>query len=136
MVPWHLAEAARLAHAFPDIEVILNHTGLPADRSAEGMELWRSGMRAMAGAENVCCKISGLGQPDLRWSTEQHRDVIRETIDIFGVGRCMFASNYPVESLYVGLEDIFLGFSAAVADFSADEREALFSGNAHHVYRL
>lgn len=31
---WHLHEAAQLARAYPDTQIILNHTGLPADRSA------------------------------------------------------------------------------------------------------
>ncbi len=42
---WHLHEAARLAADFPDTQIILNHTGLPADRSAEGINGWK---RAMA----------------------------------------------------------------------------------------
>ena len=29
---WHLSEAARLAADFPGTQIILNHTGLPADR--------------------------------------------------------------------------------------------------------
>ena len=40
---WHLREAAALARAFPDTRIVLNHTGLPADRSAEGLRGWRDG---------------------------------------------------------------------------------------------
>ena len=33
---WHLAEAAEVAAMFPQIPIVLNHTGFPWDRSAEG----------------------------------------------------------------------------------------------------
>lgn len=32
---WHLGEAARLAADHPDTQIVLNHTGLPSDRSPE-----------------------------------------------------------------------------------------------------
>ena len=50
---WHLAEAARLAHDFPTTQIILNHTGLPADRSAEGIAAWRRSMAILAQCPNV-----------------------------------------------------------------------------------
>ena len=46
---WHLHEAAALACDFPDTQIIVNHTGLPADRSADGLAAWRAvGARAEA----------------------------------------------------------------------------------------
>ena len=44
---WHLAEARRLADDFPDTTIILNHTGLPADRSPEGLAGWRDALRGL-----------------------------------------------------------------------------------------
>ncbi len=62
--------------------------------------------------------------------------MIRDTIAIFGPDRCMFASNYPVDSLAGPFETIFAGFAAAVADRSAEERRKLFHDNAVRIYRL
>ncbi len=133
---WHLAEALELAEAFPDTQIILNHTGLPSDRSDEGLAGWRSAMRDFAKAPNVAVKISGLGQPGREWTADGNRRVVLDTIDAFGVDRCMFASNFPVDSLVASFKTIFSGFEAITSGLGADEREKLFFGNAVKFYRM
>ena len=133
---WHLTEAAELAAAFPQTQIIINHTGLPSDRSAEGLEAWRAAMRRVAQEPNVAVKISGLGQRGQPWNLNANRPVIRDTIDIFGVDRCMFASNFPVDSLVATFSTIFNGFRDSVADLSRTERDALFWANAARLYRI
>lgn len=133
---WHLAEAADLVQAFPETQLILNHTGLPADRSEEGLAGWRAAMRMLAKNSNAAVKISGLGQRGQRWSADANRGVVRDTIDIFGVDRCMFASNFPVDSLVGDYRTIFSGFVEFVSDLPASEQEKLFIGNAARIYRI
>lgn len=133
---WHLHEAADLARAFAYTQVILNHTGLPADRSTEGMSAWRSAMAALAGCPNVAVKVSGLGQPGKPWTVAANREVVLTTIDLFGPERCMFASNFPVDSLCGSFDDIFSGFDAITRDFSDAERRQMFSGNAVRIYAI
>ncbi len=133
---WHLGEAATLAADYPDTPIILNHTGLPADRSPEGLAGWRAAMAELALRPNVSVKISGLGQPGRAWTVDANRGIIRTVIDLFGVDRCMFASNFPVDSLCGSFADIFGGFEASVADLTEPEREALFSGNARRIYGI
>ncbi|HHY51022.1 MAG TPA: amidohydrolase family protein [Alphaproteobacteria bacterium] len=133
---WHLHEARLLADDFPETQIVLNHTGLPADRSEEGLQGWRAAMRILAGAPNVAVKISGLGQAGRPWSLEANRSIVLDTIDMFGVERAMFASNFPVDSLVGDFAGIFSGFDAITSGFSAAEREALFRGNAQRIYRI
>ncbi len=71
---WHLGEARALADAFPSTRIVLNHTGLPADRSQDAIAGWRSAMSMLAGAPNVCVKISGIGQPGKPWTAEANRE--------------------------------------------------------------
>lgn len=135
--PWtRLEEAYRLARDFPETTIILNHTGLPADRSAEGFEAWRTALRRFAGAENTAVKISGLGLPGKAWTVVDNRPVVLETIEIFGADRCMFASNFPVDRLVATYDQIFNGFLTITEDFSQSEREALFHDNAVRYYRM
>lgn len=133
---WHLAEARRLADDFPSTRIILNHAGLPSDRSAEGLTGWRAAMAVLAGAPNVAVKISGIGQAGQPWTVAANRDIVRTVIDLFGVERCMFASNFPVDSLCATFTQIFAGFAEIVADASAAEQDALFAGNARRIYAI
>jgi predicted TIM-barrel fold metal-dependent hydrolase len=133
---WHLAEAARLAADFPDTTIILNHTGLPADRSDAGMAGWRSAMATFAAYPNVAVKISGLGQRAQPWTVAANRAIVRTVIDLFGVSRCMFASNFPVDSLCASFATIFGGFRDIVADLPADAQRALFGDNAIRIYAM
>jgi predicted TIM-barrel fold metal-dependent hydrolase len=135
--PWSsLDDAARLAGDFPDTQIILNHTGLPADRSAEGIAGWMRAMKAFAARPNTVVKISGLGQKGMPWSAEANRPIVLAAIEIFGVERCMVASNFPVDGLCGTFRTIFDGFFSITAGFSERERKALFHDNAIRIYGM
>lgn len=133
---WHLSEAADLAAEFPDTQIIINHTGLPSDRSEQGLAGWRAAMRRAAECPNIAVKISGLGQKGQPWTTEANGPIIRETIASFGQARCMFASNFPVDSLVASFSTIFNGFQQVVADRPQAEQDNLFWANAARIYRI
>ena len=133
---WHLDAAAALAADFPHTPLIINHTGLPADRSADGLADWRRALETAARQPNVFIKISGLGRRGEPWTLEANGPTIRDAIAIFGTDRCMFASNYPVDRLTASFDTIYRGFFAAVADRDIAEQLQLFHDNAVRVYRL
>ncbi len=133
---WHLDAAADLAADFPQTTIILNHTGLPADRSPAGLTGWRQAMEQLAAQRNTAVKISGLGLADRPWRLEDNRPIVRETLAIFGVDRCMFGSNFPVDSLCGTFDTIFSGFQACVAHLPPQDRRKLFHDNPARVYRL
>ncbi|WP_033056975.1 amidohydrolase family protein [Sinorhizobium arboris] len=133
---WHLIEAIGIAERYPDVPIILNHTGLPADRSAEGLAGWRSALRDFARVPHVAIKISGLGLRGRPWRLEDNRPIILDAIDMFGPERCMFASNFPVDGLCGSFDTIFRGFKEATRGFDRREREAMFAGNAARIYRV
>ncbi len=133
---WHLAEAGALARDFPRTQIILNHTGLPSDRSEDGLRGWRDAMRTLAAEPNVAVKISGLGQPGRPWTALSNGPIVLDTIAIFGIERCMFASNFPVDSLVAGFDTIFSGFKRIVRDFDRAAQRRLFRDNALAFYRL
>lgn len=133
---WHLADAARLARDFPDTPIILNHTGLPSDRSAAALAGWQLALTAFAACPNAMIKISGLGQPGQPWTVAANREIVLAAIAAFGVERAMFASNFPVDSLCATFDVIFTGFRTMVSDFSASEQRALFHDNALRIYAM
>lgn len=133
---WHLGEAAALARDFPEQPIVLNHTGLPSDRSPEGIAGWKAAMAGLATCPNVAVKISGIGMPGQKWTAALNRGVVLTTIELFGPRRCMFASNFPVDSIVASYDTIFDGFKSFVADLPRAEQEALFHDNAVRIYRL
>lgn len=135
--PFWYAEATRdLARDFPATSILINHTFLPADRSAEGLAAWHRALEMIAGEPNVALKISGLGLPGERWNTAANSPLIRDAIRIFGSHRALFASNYPVDSLVGSFRTIYEGFRAAVAGLPAAGQRALFHDNAIRLYRI
>ncbi len=135
--PWtELAGAVELCRAFPDTQLILNHTGLPADRSAEGLHGWKQALRALAACPNAAIKISGICVPGARWMPELNREVVLGAIEAFGVERAMFASNFPVDSLCASFEEIYRGFREIAGVFSESEQKQLFYANASRIYAM
>lgn len=133
---WHLHEAAQVARAFPDTRIVINHAGMPSDRGEAGLQAWRAALAGMAACPNVAIKISGIGEAGGRWRLDANRRVVLDVIELFGVDRCMFGSNYPVDGLCASFRTIFEGFAAMVGDFSAGDRECLFVENARRIYTI
>src|SRR5581483_10764091 len=133
---WHFEAAAALARDFPNTQMVIVHTGLPVDRSREGLNDWRAAMEKVGAEPNVAIKISGLGRPGLPWTLTANGGIIRDAINIFGPERAMFASNYPVDSLAGSFQMIYGGFRAAVSNRQIEERRMLFHDTAVRIYRL
>jgi predicted TIM-barrel fold metal-dependent hydrolase len=133
---WHLHEMAELAADFPRLQLVLNHCGLPADRSPAGLAGWRAATRELAGQSNVAVKLSGIGVPGVPWTVALNRDIVRDLIEAFGVERCMFASNFPVDGLTGRFDDIYSGYRTIVADLPEPEQRRLFHDNAVRIYRI
>lgn len=136
LYPSQMATAAAIAARHPDLPMIVNHAGLPTDRDTAGMERWRQGLRLLAAQPQVSIKISGLGITDRGWSRESIRPTVLECIEVFGTGRAMFASDFPVERVHGSFDAFFRAFDAITADFSIDERRSLFAANAETIYRI
>ena len=133
---WHLEEAAEVAAMFPNIPIVLNHAGLPWDRSEAGLAHWRRGMAALARCEQVHVKLSELGLRDAKWNVHENASIIRETIALFGWQRCMFASNLPVSGLNVDFPTLIDTVRHGISGLSSQAQTAIWSGNAARFYRI
>ena len=131
-----MADALRLLAEFPNVAAILNHAGMPVRRDAEYIAGWRRAMTALAAAPNLAVKISGFGMFEHDWTADSIRPHVLAVIETFGVERCMFASNFPVDGKTAGFDTHWDAFKAIVADFSKDERDQMFRRNAERAYRI
>lgn len=125
-----------LAREFPNTPIVIDHAAIPAERNPAYYRRWREGLDVAASADNIICKISGLGMADHRWTTESIRPYALGCIEAFGVERSLFATNWPVDSLFSSYAALLAAYAEITADFTADERRALFSGNAEGLYRI
>ncbi len=128
--------ALALARRNPETSIILDHFGMPIDRSRSGIAHWAAAMMRLAAAPNVSVKLSGFGLGHPRWTLDNTLPLLRRTIDTFGPDRVMMGTNLPVESLFARPTAIFGAVRAAVKGYSETERTAMLSANAERVYRL
>ena len=134
---WHLDAAAELARGFPATQIIINHTGLPADRSAEGLAGWRRALETVAAQPNVALKISGLGRarPALDGRPPTGRSSATRSRSSAPSAACSPATIRSI-SLAGSFRCIYGGFFASVAERPAAEQRKLFHDNAVRIYRL
>jgi len=131
---WNLPEAAELARDFPQTLLIINHAGVPGDRAAETLAGWRAGMAKLADEANVVVKISGLGIPGRAWTVADNAEIVTTLVALFGPQRIMFGSNFPVDRLCAGFQQIFDGFRQIVAPWPKADQRAMFWETALRVY--
>jgi predicted TIM-barrel fold metal-dependent hydrolase len=156
---WHYHYQNRdflaLAQACPDTLMVLDHFGTPlgvgryADRKEEIFEQWKKDIADIAQCENVVAKLGGLAMPDngFGWDDqplpptsdefcEAQRRYFLHTIECFGPDRCMMESNFPVDRYSLSYHVLYNGLKKMVADFSEDEKHAMFYATAAQVYKL
>ena len=150
-----LPDLIDLARAFPDTQIILNHVGvLPgaasqANERQERFPIWRDNIRTLAGCDNVVVKLGGLGMPlpgfksfmatprfTSQQLAEEWKPYVDTCIEAFRANRCMFESNFPVDSGTCTYAVLWNAFKRLAAGASAAEKTALFSGTAARIYRL
>ncbi|HEY0181952.1 MAG TPA: amidohydrolase family protein [Rhodopila sp.] len=148
-----LAEVADLAAAFPATSIVLNHVGSPilggpyAARRDEVFADWKAGMAELARQPNVTVKLGALpirlsggtapkrdAPPDSNEVATAWRPWIETSIELFGAGRCMFESNFPVQKRWCSYAVVWNAFKRLAGGCSAGEKAALFAGTASRVY--
>jgi predicted TIM-barrel fold metal-dependent hydrolase len=136
LFPLQMEAMAEIAARHDNIPLVICHTGFPWDRSDQGRALWRRGMAKLAELPHCYAKLSGPGMVMPDWTTDRFAEFIHTTIDLFGPGRCMFASNVPPDALCKTYDEIYQGFYSWAAGYSEEECDALFYSTAAKFYRL
>jgi predicted TIM-barrel fold metal-dependent hydrolase len=136
--PGALLKGRDTAVATPDLQVILGHAGFPTQRDDEYFRWWSSEISALAEAENVACKVSGLGMVDHDWTIESIRPWVLHCIEAFGTDRVMFGTNWPVDILYSTYLEQVDAYRVIVSEagFSREEQEKVLYQNSERFYRI
>jgi predicted TIM-barrel fold metal-dependent hydrolase len=131
-----LEYAASALANWGDLTVVVEHTGWPHTDSSEEYAAWKVGLSALAASgDNVHCKLSGLAMPLASMAVDAFRPWIEHALEVFGVDRCLFASNFPVDSTHGTFDDLYSTYDTLTSDLDTASREKLFASNAERVYR-
>ncbi len=128
--------AAKLLEAFPNVRMILVHAGMLTARTQVAIDQWRAALTTMAAFSNLHVKISGLGMYSNGLTLPQARQVIRDVIQIFGVERTIYGSNFPLEKLNGSYADFFGIYRTVLAEYPEAAQRAVLHDNAMKFYRL
>ena len=134
---WQEMEKLRdLASDYPNILIVLDHAGFPDERNPDYFKKWKDSMEIISKMDNIVCKISGLGMGDNQWTVETIRPYVESCLELFGCERALFASNWPIDSLWSSYRDLISAYRTITESFSDDEVERLFTRNTEMIYRI
>ncbi len=150
-----LPELVELARAFPDVTIVLDHIGGPLGvgpykgKRDEVFQAWGKGIADLSTNPNVAVKLGGFGST--RSGYDWHERAVQPAsaelantmapyfdfcIEKFGVHRCMFESNFPVDKASYSYVAIWNAFKRMSQGYSTAERNALLHDTAASVYRI
>ena len=134
---FQLANAVELVRRCPEVRFMLDHIGKPPIKAGE-FDPWRGDIRALAALPNVCCKISGvITEADHdHWRREQVRPYLDHAIEVFGIDRVMFGSDWPVSELTHRYEEWVDIVEWTMSGSAESDMRKLFRDNAISFYRL
>ena len=132
-----LPAAIELGRDLSDVPFVVDHMAKPPI-AAGALEPWSMLIGQLAALDNVACKISGL-VTEAFWATWRVQDLqpyVDRAIDVFGAGRLIFGSDWPVCLVAADYETVLGAARKLTAALSPSEWAAVFAGNAIATYRL
>ena len=128
--------AVELIKAFPNVRFVLVHSGMLTARAPEAIEQWRAALTMIAAFPNVHTKISGLNMFRHDWTVKDMRQSIRDSIQIFGIARTIYGSNFPLEKLHSSYANLIEAYREVMSEYSEAEQRAVFHDNAARYYKV
>ena len=136
--PRHLPHVLRALTETPGLHAVIDHLSKPPIASGE-IEPWASLIRHVADFPDVQCKLSGMvtEADHARWSPDSLAPYVHHAVDVFGVDRLMFGSDWPVCRLAAEYGEVVNALRTILsARLGPQEIEKVFRGNAERFYGL
>ena len=116
-------------------------------KKQEIFKKWKDDISQLSENKNVHSKLGGLAMPVNGWNfhkqdkpatsdqiIEMHYDYYLHAIECFGVDRCMFESNFPVDRRSISYHVLWNAFKKMVSNYSNEDKNKLFFQNAKDIY--
>lgn len=114
----------------------LEHAGWPDTPDPGHRAVWRAGLESLAAFPNVHCKISGLAMTLQTVEVPALRPYVETCIEVFGVDRCLFGSNFPVDGLFGTYAGLLGSYTEITRGLAEGDVHKLFVSNAERLYRI
>lgn len=157
-----LKDFTTLVKSYPETKVVLDHMGTPVaiggphgklghskEERASAYRKWQEDMIELSEVSHVKVKLSGFLMPVLGFGFEKRKSLanLNEVVDAigpstefvlntFGVDRCMFASNFPMDKVSTTYENLYDAYFKIVSSYSKENKQRLFANNAIDFYNL
>lgn len=135
VLPRHLEHVPVLSERYPGLRMVLDHLSHPP-LGRDDWEPWRTLLRAAAANPLVHAKVSGLYPPRAGWRAADIRPYVEYAVELFGPGRLMFGSDWPVAELSGGYQRVWAAIGPVLGELPAPDRDAILGGTAAAFYRL
>jgi L-fuconolactonase len=135
--PVHLPYIDALAEQYPDLTIVIDHAAKPSIATGQGRDEWVGGLAALARRPSVYCKLSGLWTEAAQGAPVSSVEPwAKAAIDLFGVDRMLWGSDWPVLRCAGGATEWFECAMNLAASYGAEAVTKIFGANARRVYRL
>lgn len=120
---------------YPELAVVLEHTGWPVATDPAGHEQWWNAMKECSRRTDALCKISGLRRVTLD-RPDSLRRWVEDAVELFGWDRIAYGSNMPIETM-IGTHSSWFGAVREVMGRASDaEQRKFYCTNAETRYRM
>jgi L-fuconolactonase len=116
---------------------VIDHLAKPDIRNKDIMT-WKKEMLVLKKIQNLYCKLSGfVTEADWNnWNQHDFKDYFDIIVEVFGMDRIMFGSDWPVCLLAATYKDVLFILKEYFSSFSINEQQKIFASNAITFYNL
>ena len=118
----------------PELKVAICHFGSPWDQTEQGFKNWQFWMQQFAQLPNCFIKLSGFSMFTHSFSETNFIKYSKTAINIFGVKRCMFGSNFPVDKLHTTYQDLISAWQKLLNEYNVEQQSWLNHKSAERFY--
>lgn len=128
---------SQVASAVPDLPLVVDHIGKPQIRVGQ-FDDWVAALARWAQIPQMTIKLSGMvTEADWHnWRPADLRPYVEKAIELFGVDRVMYGSDWPVCTLAGSYAQVLEASMACLTGLTPEEKAMVMGENAKRFYGM
>jgi L-fuconolactonase len=135
--PHHLRHVPTLSDRLPKLRMVIDHIAKPRIRD-HVTQPWAEALGAAAENPNVWCKLSGMvtEADHTSWVPEDLAPYVETALRVFGPGRLMYGSDWPVCTLAASYKQVHTALRSVLGGQDPASEHSIFARSATQFYGL